>query len=129
MIRLIKGPQKDNKPRKLAMYLCQQLARAMAKLTDIDTAFQLGHVGSVSFITHQVQKRAKYDVRVRQQVERLIKSIVKQATYTLSRANWAQTSSRSRLYWRDSQRLKNSLVTINNTKIECHSTNQQYIAN
>ena len=76
--RLIKGPQKDNEARKLAMYLCQQLA--MAKLTDIATAFQLGHVGSVSFITHQVRKRAKDDVRVRQQIERLIKSIVKQAT-------------------------------------------------
>jgi putative transposase len=76
--RLIKGPQKDNEARKPVMYLCQQLA--MAKLTDIATAFQLGHVGSVSFITHQVRKRAKYDMRVRQQIERLIKSIVKQAT-------------------------------------------------
>ena len=76
--RLIKGPQKDNEARKLAMYLCQQLA--MAKLTDIATAFQLEHVGSVSFITHQVRKCAKYNERVRQQIERLIKSIVKQAT-------------------------------------------------
>jgi hypothetical protein len=76
--RLIKGPQKDNEARKIAMYLCQQLA--MAKLKDIATLFQLGHVGSVSFITHQVRKRAKDDVRVRQQIERLIKSIVKQAT-------------------------------------------------
>ena len=71
------------------MYLCQHLAwawaraRAMAKLKDIATTFQLGHVGSVSFITHQVRKRAKDDVRVRQQVERLIKSIVKQATCPL----------------------------------------------
>ena len=76
--RLVKVPQKDNEARKLAMYLCQQLA--MAKLTDIATTFQLGHLGSVSFITHQVRKRAKDDVRVRQQIERLIKSIVKQAT-------------------------------------------------
>ncbi|NQZ05556.1 MAG: transposase [Algicola sp.] len=76
--RLIKGPQKENEARKLAMYLCQQLA--MAKLADIATAFQLGHVGSVSFITHQIRKRAKEDARLRQQIERLIKSIVKQAT-------------------------------------------------
>ena len=80
--RLVKVPQKDNEARKLAMYLCQQLA--MAKLTDIATTFQFGHVGSVSFITHQVRKRAKNDVRVRQQIERLIKSIVKQATYLFS---------------------------------------------
>ena len=67
------------------MYLCQHLAWAwaMAKLKDIATTFQLGHVGAVSFITHQVRKRAKDDVRVRQQIERLIKSIVKQATCPL----------------------------------------------
>lgn len=64
--KLIRGPQKGNEARKLAIYLCQQLA--MAKLTDIATAFQLGHVGSVSFITHQVRMRAKDNVRVRQQI-------------------------------------------------------------
>jgi chromosomal replication initiation ATPase DnaA len=78
MTRLIKGPQKDNEAKKLAMYLCQQLA--MAKLIDIATAFQFSHVESASFITHQFGKRAKDDVRVRQKIERLIKSIVKQAT-------------------------------------------------
>jgi hypothetical protein len=64
------------------MYLCQQLA--MAKLADIASPFQLGHVGSVSFITHQIRRRTKEDLRLRQQIKRLIKSIVKQATWPLS---------------------------------------------
>ena len=76
--KVIKGPDKGSEARKLAMYLCQQLATA--KLSDITTVFQLGHAGSVSFITHQIRKRAKEDPRLRLQIESLIKSIMKQAT-------------------------------------------------
>ena len=76
--KVIKGPKKGSDVRKLAMYLCQQLAAA--KLVDIAKAFQLGHAGSVSFITHQIRKRANDDPQLRLQIESLIKSIMKQAT-------------------------------------------------
>ena len=39
------------------MYLCQELVAA--KLADIATQFHLNHLGSVSFITHQVRKRLR----------------------------------------------------------------------
>ena len=51
---VIKGPKKGNDARKIAMYLCQELANV--KLKDIAEHFNLSHVGSVSFITHQVRK-------------------------------------------------------------------------
>ena len=73
-----KGPQQENKPRKLAMHLCQELAGA--KLTDIVAQFNLSNIGSVSFITHQIRKRADEDLLLRREIERLTKSIIKQAT-------------------------------------------------
>ncbi len=48
------GPQKGNEARKLAMYLCQELSAAI--LRGIAEYFNLGHVGSVSFITHQARR-------------------------------------------------------------------------
>ena len=73
-----KGPQQENKPRKLAMHLCQELAGA--KLIDIVAQFNLSNIGSVSFITHQIRKRADEDLLLRREIERLTKSIIKQAT-------------------------------------------------
>ncbi len=76
--KLTMGPQKGNEARKLAMYLCQELSAAT--LREIAQYFNLGHVGSVSFITHQVRKM-KDEVRgLRRRIDGLIKSIVKQAT-------------------------------------------------
>jgi chromosomal replication initiation ATPase DnaA len=41
----VKGLQKENEARKLAMYFCQELVAA--KLTDIAARFHLSHVGSI----------------------------------------------------------------------------------
>jgi putative transposase len=72
-----KGPQQENKPRKLAMYLCQRLSGA--KLHEIASQFSLTNIGSVSFITHQVRKRASEDNVYNREVEALVKSIIKNA--------------------------------------------------
>jgi len=74
----VKGLQKENEAKKLAMYFCQELVAA--KLTDIAARFHLSYVVSVSFITHQIRKRERENSQFRTRVEELIKSIVKQAT-------------------------------------------------
>ncbi|MBL4606549.1 MAG: hypothetical protein JKY01_01805, partial [Pseudomonadales bacterium] len=73
-----KGPNAGSEPRKVAMYLCQELSAA--KLVDIASYFGLGHIGSVSFITHQVRKRKAEDVKYMKILELIIISIVKKAT-------------------------------------------------
>lgn len=75
---VVKGPQKGNEARKIAMYLSQELADV--KLQEIADYFGLGHVGSVSFITHQVRKKKKQDRKYSQKIDALIRSIVKKAT-------------------------------------------------
>lgn len=76
--QVIKGPNKGGEARKIAMYLCQELGDG--KLKDIADYFQLGHVGSVSFITHQVRKRKQRETKFEQLVEEIVRSIMKQAT-------------------------------------------------
>jgi chromosomal replication initiation ATPase DnaA len=76
--KLTKGPQQENKPRKVAMYLCQELSAV--KLTDIVARFNLGNIGSASFITPQVRKCADENLSLRHEIEHLTKSIIKQAT-------------------------------------------------
>ncbi|NQZ10250.1 MAG: hypothetical protein HRT35_24120 [Algicola sp.] len=78
MTKRTKGPQQENKPRKLAMYLYQELTGA--KLNDIVTQFNLGNIGSVSFITHQIHKRVDKGVSFGREIERVTKSIIKKAT-------------------------------------------------
>ena len=75
---VVKGPQKGNDARKIAMYLCQELAGA--KLKDIAEFFKLSHVGSVSFITHQVRKKKREDKLFLSRINQTIMSIMKQAT-------------------------------------------------
>ncbi len=75
---LVKGPQKGNEARKIAMYLCQELAGVQLK--DIAAFFNLNHMGSVSFITHQVRKRKQEDHVFAARINKMIKHIVKQAT-------------------------------------------------
>ncbi|GJL52529.1 MAG: hypothetical protein NPIRA01_37560 [Nitrospirales bacterium] len=75
---VVKGPQKGNEARKLAMYLCQELADFQLK--NIAEYFQLRHIGSVSFITHQVRtkKRAEKEFAIR--LNKVIKHIMKQVS-------------------------------------------------
>ena len=56
---VVKGPQAENEARKIAMYLCQELAGVTLK--DIEVHFGLNSVGSVSFVTHQIRKKKQSD--------------------------------------------------------------------
>ena len=60
------------------MYLCQELSEA--KLNDIAAYFNLGHVGSVSFITHQIRKKNRDDKIYLCRINELIMVVMKQAT-------------------------------------------------
>lgn len=68
---VVKGPQKGNEARKMAMYLCQEIAGGT--LTEIAEYFGLGHRASVSFITHQVRKIKREDAKFNQKVGLLIR--------------------------------------------------------
>ena len=78
MRKISRGPQTENEARKIAMYLCQELAAA--KLREIADYFNLNHAGSVSFITHQIRHKKRQDKRFNHTVEGLIKSLINQAT-------------------------------------------------
>jgi len=82
LTNVVKGPKKGNETRKIAMYLCQEFANV--KLKDIAEYFNMGHVGSVSFITHQIRKKKQQDRMFSQKIDGLIKSIVKKATCPLN---------------------------------------------
>lgn len=71
--RVIRGAQKVNHKRKLAMYLCQQLAGS--KLTEIAHEFNLSSEGAVGHTTCQVRQLIKENSTFKQQVERLIKHV------------------------------------------------------
>ena len=77
LTRVIKGPQKGSEGRKIAMYLCQEMANV--KLKDIAKYFNLSHIGSVSFITHQIRKRKSVDIRLARKINTIIENIMKQA--------------------------------------------------
>ena len=74
---VVKGPQKENEARKIAMYLCQELADV--KLKDIAQYFNLGHIGSVSFVTHRIRKKKRENKAFFNRINELIDSIMKQA--------------------------------------------------
>lgn len=71
--RVVRGAQKVNHKRKLAMYLCQELTGA--KLIEIALQFNLSGMGSASHATHQVRQLIKEDSEFKQQVEQLINHI------------------------------------------------------
>ena len=73
IIRVIRGPQKVNHKRKVAMYLCQELAGA--KLIEIAHEFNLTSMGTASHTTHHIRQLIKEDGQFKQQVEHLIKHI------------------------------------------------------
>jgi len=77
ILNVVKGPQSVNEPRKLAMYLCQELTSA--RLTDIAHLFSLNHIGSVSHATHQIRQKKEQDKSFTRQLEIISASIVKQA--------------------------------------------------
>jgi putative transposase len=72
--KVVRGLQKENEARKLAMYLCQELVAA--KLADIAIHFHLNNTGSVGFTTHQVRQRIRSDSQFKHRVDALIKRIM-----------------------------------------------------
>ena len=78
LLKVSKGPQTENEARKIAMYLCQELAAA--KLCEIAEYFNLNHAGSVSFITHQIRQKKRENEQLNLTIESLIKSLVNQVT-------------------------------------------------
>ena len=71
--RVVRGPQKVNYKRKLAMYMCQELAGE--KLTEIAREFNLSSMGAASHATHNVRQLIKEDNEFKQHVEHLINYI------------------------------------------------------
>ncbi len=67
--------QHDNEPRKVAMYLCQELSAA--RLVEIADYFNLNHYGSVGFTTHQIRQRKKVDCQFDSKLSDLIKGLIK----------------------------------------------------
>jgi REP element-mobilizing transposase RayT len=67
---IVRGPQKENEIRKVAMYLCQELIDA--KQTDIAKVFNLTHKRSPSCTTHQVRARVKTDSEFREKIEIMV---------------------------------------------------------
>ena len=67
---IVRGPQKENEVRKVAMYLCQELIDA--KQTDIAKVFNLTHKRSPSCTTHQVRARVKTDSEFREKIEIMV---------------------------------------------------------
>jgi len=78
LLHTVRGRGQRNLHRKLAMYLCQELASA--RLVDIAREFNLGHIGSVSFITHQIRQQKKEDRDFAIELDDLIVFIMKKLT-------------------------------------------------
>ena len=60
------------------MYICQEMAGA--RLKEIAAYFMLSHVGSLSFITHQIRQRKRTERRFSRLIEAVVRCVVKQAT-------------------------------------------------
>ena len=77
LLKVVKGPQNENLPRKVAMHLCQELTGV--RLGDIALVFGLLNIGSVSFITHQIRQKCAESHKLGSEIEAIRKSIIKQA--------------------------------------------------
>jgi putative transposase len=75
LLKCIRGPQQDNEPRKVAMYLSQELSAA--RLVEIAAYFNLNHYGSVGFTTHQIRQCKNADPQFDHQLSELIKGLIK----------------------------------------------------
>ena len=78
LTQVIKGPDKGNEARKIAMYLCQEILDE--RLINIAAYFNLGHGGSVSFITHQIRTLRAKNKQFSKKIDDVINSIMKQST-------------------------------------------------
>jgi putative transposase len=76
----VTGPHSENLPRKIAMYLCQQISTM--KLADIATEFNLSNIGSVSTATHQVRRRCRVEPEFTHEVDCVIQLILKKDRWT-----------------------------------------------
>ena len=76
LFKVVKGPQSENLPRKVAMHLCQELTGAT--LGEIAILFGLVNIGSVSFITHQIRQKYIVNAKLGDEIEAITKSIIKQ---------------------------------------------------
>jgi putative transposase len=75
LLKCTRGPQHNNEPRKVAMYLSQELAAA--RLVEIADYFNLNHYGSVGFATCQIRQRKKADRQFALKLTELIKGLIK----------------------------------------------------
>ncbi len=66
---MVKGPDKGLMARKIAMYLCQQVGGF--QLNDIMLFFGLSNRGSVSYITSQIRKNMKDDLKLEREINKL----------------------------------------------------------
>ena len=78
LTEVVKGPRPGLLPRKVAMYVSQQLGGH--HLVDIMQAFGLSHPGSVSFITTQIRQRMKKDQQFSTAMQRVTRHIMKHAS-------------------------------------------------
>lgn len=69
------GRVRENLPRKLAMYLCQELTSSIQ--AEIARVFNLGHYCSVGQITQQIRKKKQKEPVLSRQIEQIIKRLVK----------------------------------------------------
>jgi hypothetical protein len=75
LLKCTRGPQHGNEPRKVAMYLSQELSAA--RLMEIAGYFNLNHYGSVGFTTHQIRQRKMEDHQFERKLSDLIKGLIK----------------------------------------------------
>jgi chromosomal replication initiation ATPase DnaA len=75
LLKCTRGPQQDNEPRKVAMYLSQELSAA--RLVEIADYFNLNHYGTVGFTTHQIRQRKRADSQFERKLSELIKGLIK----------------------------------------------------
>ena len=69
-----KGLKVENKPRKIAMYLCQQLTGKSQK--EIAKYFNLKSTGSVSYTTHMIRSNIKENKKFVKEINSVIKVVI-----------------------------------------------------
>ena len=75
IINRINGRQSENEPRKIAMYLCQELTSA--HLVDMAEQFNLKNPSSISTITHQVRVKKKAEQTFKNKIDNMIRNLLK----------------------------------------------------
>ncbi|MFK8012140.1 MAG: helix-turn-helix domain-containing protein, partial [Marinicellaceae bacterium] len=70
-----KGIKVENLPRKIAMYLCQQLTRESQK--EIAEYFKLNSTGSVSYTTHKIRVMIKEDKKFSKEINKIIDMVIR----------------------------------------------------